>query len=186
MPDLPPFDGWDTPRFTPIPDQLLDEWLPHLSEAELKVLLYIMRRTFGFKKNSDAISLRQMAEGITRRDGTRLDHGAGVTLRSVQRALPGLLAKGLIEAEKHTTPTGDAATTIYRLRLKGRSQIGRTPGSGDYTATDNLSPDVQPESLPQETGAIDSGQEGPRSRIKAPTLADIVAGRAPTGKRQTD
>ena len=36
---------------------LFDELLPYLSEAELKVLLYIVRRTFGFKKEADAISV---------------------------------------------------------------------------------------------------------------------------------
>ena len=56
-PPPPPFGGWYTPRYTQVPDQLFDEWLPHLSEAELKVLLYIMRRTFGWKKDVDAISV---------------------------------------------------------------------------------------------------------------------------------
>src|SRR5690348_1032204 len=100
MPDeLPPFAGWDVPHFTPIPDQLLDEWLPHLTEAELKVLLYIMRRTFGFKKNADAISLSQMRDGITRRDGTRLDRGVGMAESSILRGVKGLVGKGLIERQ---------------------------------------------------------------------------------------
>jgi len=132
MPDpaLPAFDGWDTPHYTPIPDQLFDEWLPHLSEAELKVLLYIMRHTFGWKKDSDAISLRQMAEGILRRDGTPLDHGAGIALRSIQRALPLLEAKGLILAERQVAPDGGAATTVYRPRM-GCSQ-------NDYTGCQKI------------------------------------------------
>lgn len=120
---LPQFDGWDTPHFTPVPDQLFDDWLPHLSEAELKVLLYIMRRTYGFKKDQDAISLRQMAEGITTRNGKRLDHGAGITQRSVQRAVPMLLEKGLIQALPQRAPDGGYAATIYRLRLLGDDKL---------------------------------------------------------------
>ncbi len=51
MPELPPlqFGGFDAPHYTQTPDVLFDELLPYLSEAELKVLLYIIRRTFGFR-----------------------------------------------------------------------------------------------------------------------------------------
>ena len=51
------FPGFVFPTTTPVPDQLFDELLHRLSGAELKVLLYIVRRTFGFKKQSDDISL---------------------------------------------------------------------------------------------------------------------------------
>jgi hypothetical protein len=158
-PPLPDFDGWDAPHFTPIPDQLFDQYLLHLSEAELKVLLYIMRRTFGFKKNEDAISLRQMAEGITTRDGTRLDWGAGVALRSIQRAIPALLDKGLIEADKQFTSDGDPATTVYRLRMKGRSQIVRTTGQDAGAGDDNLAAGVRTESLQQDTVPQDTEEQ---------------------------
>ena len=52
-----------------MPDAFFDVVAPQLSEAELRVALYIIRRTFGFKKDSDTISLRQMVEGITTKDG---------------------------------------------------------------------------------------------------------------------
>ena len=45
------FSGFVCPTTTPVPDQLFDELLHRLSGAELKVLLYIVRRTFGFKKS---------------------------------------------------------------------------------------------------------------------------------------
>src|SRR5215207_9360313 len=64
-----PFDGFTRPNYTIVPDELFDRLLHQLSGAELKVLLYIIRRTFGFKKDSDRISLKQMAEGIRTRDG---------------------------------------------------------------------------------------------------------------------
>ena len=60
----PDWPGFDAPRYTPVPDDLFDLWLPHLSGAEVKVLLYICRRTFGFKKDADAISLAQITGGI--------------------------------------------------------------------------------------------------------------------------
>ena len=64
------FAGFSAPRYTQVPDQLFDELLSVLTGAELKVLLYICRRTFGFKKDSDNISINQMLNGIRRKDGT--------------------------------------------------------------------------------------------------------------------
>src|SRR4051794_23590747 len=94
--DRPPFAGFESPRYTPVPDVIFDELLPDLTEAELKVLLYIVRRTFGFKKDADAISLSQMVKGITRRDGTVLDRGTGLSESSVLRAKASLLERGII------------------------------------------------------------------------------------------
>ena len=44
-----PFRGFRSPSYTQVPDELFDELLVELSGGELKVLLYIIRRTFGFK-----------------------------------------------------------------------------------------------------------------------------------------
>ena len=87
------FEGFISPRYTQVPDEMFDELMAHLSGAELKVLLYIIRRTFGFKKDSDNISLKQICHGIITRDGEVLDHGTGLSLSTVQIALKGLIEK---------------------------------------------------------------------------------------------
>src|SRR3954451_6248111 len=92
----PAFQGFRFPNTTPVPDELFDELLADLSGAELKVLLYICRRTFGFKKESDRISLNQIANGIVTRDGKVLDKGTGLSKRHVQRALKALELKNAI------------------------------------------------------------------------------------------
>ena len=56
--------GFLRPTTTPTPDEIFDVWLSHLSGAETKVILYIVRRTFGFGKDADAISLSQICNGI--------------------------------------------------------------------------------------------------------------------------
>ena len=43
------YPGFLHPTTTPVPDDVIDELMPRLSEAGLKVLLYIVRRTFGFR-----------------------------------------------------------------------------------------------------------------------------------------
>src|SRR4028118_1479580 len=75
----PTFRGYSSPNYTPVPDELFDEQLPDLSGAELKVLLYVIRRTFGFKRESDTISLSQMLNGLRTRDGRVLDRGGGLS-----------------------------------------------------------------------------------------------------------
>lgn len=71
------YEGFSHPNYTPVPDDVFDLIAPQLTEAELRVLLYIVRRTFGFKKDSDAISLNQMIHGIKTRGGRVLDQGTG-------------------------------------------------------------------------------------------------------------
>jgi hypothetical protein len=112
------FDGFDALSFTPVPDILFDRIAPRLTEAELRVLLYIMRRTFGFKKRADDISLKQLVEGIRTKDGRVLDEGAGVVKSAAARATKGLVEKGIITAHRNASPErGDTATT-YALRFK--------------------------------------------------------------------
>ena len=111
------FKGFLSPRYTQVPNELFDELMVHLSGAELKVLLYIIRRTFGFKKDSDNISLRQICHGITTRDGEILDKGRGLSLSTVQIALKGLLEKNcVITARNRSKEKGDEPTT-YSLNM---------------------------------------------------------------------
>jgi len=51
-----------TPNFTQTPNDLFDHWLPILKESELKVLLVIMRKTFGWHKVRDKISVSQLSK----------------------------------------------------------------------------------------------------------------------------
>ena len=113
------FGGFQNPRYTPTPDELFDELLApgRLTEGELRVLLYIVRRTFGWKKDSDAISLSQLTDGIIRKDGTRLDWGAGVQRAAASRAVQGLERKGIILAARSHSAARGHETTTYQLRM---------------------------------------------------------------------
>ena len=81
------FEGFDRPQYTPGPDQLIDELMPHLTMAELKIVLYIARRSLGFKKSSDNISINQLTNGIVTKDGRRLDLGYGTVSSSPQTSI---------------------------------------------------------------------------------------------------
>src|SRR5215210_7779950 len=98
--DAPKFRGFRSPNYTQVPDELFDELLPDLSGAELKVLLYIIRRTFGFKRESDSISLSQMLHGLQTHNGRVLDRGAGVSKPTLLAALRSLEEKNIIQTER--------------------------------------------------------------------------------------
>lgn len=96
--------------FTAIPNTLLDDWLPQLTDTELRVMLYVLRRTVGYHQPEAAISLRlmQTATGITHRGrlATAVDH---------------LIALGLLQA---TRPGAGQAATLYAPVVTQRNQSG--------------------------------------------------------------
>ncbi len=131
------FEGFEPANTTPVPDILFDELLTELSGSELKVLLYIIRRTWGFKKDTDAISLNQFTEGIITKDGKQLDKGCGIKNRSaVTKALTSLEVKGRIVSTKGKDPLGDYATSLYSIRF-------RVVQNGDYRSAKQGLPVVQ-------------------------------------------
>ena len=111
------FRGFFSPRYTQVPDELFDELMAHLSGAELKVLLYIIRRTFGFKKDTDTISLNQICKGITTRRGEVLDCGTGLSQNAVLGALRGLITKNAIVAKRNSSPEKGHEPTTYSLNI---------------------------------------------------------------------
>jgi hypothetical protein len=145
------FGGFASPNFTSVPDEFFDELVPRLGNAEIRVLLYIIRRTFGFKKQTDAISLSQMVDGIVRKDGTRLDAGTGLKKAAVCRALTSLENSGIIIRTKQFASSGGAIATSYQLRMNEARIVnagaGQTPVYGERQGT-------QTPCLRRETGAV--------------------------------
>lgn len=111
------FKGFYAPNSTPVPDNFFDELMADLSESELKVVLYVMRRTFGFKKRDDNISLNQMLYGIVKKDGTRLDRGTGLSKPAITKATKSLVDRGVLIAERRFDEKGSNNPTNYRLNL---------------------------------------------------------------------
>jgi hypothetical protein len=125
-PGMAAFPGFRPPFYTMVPNELFDELLPEVSGAELKVLMYVCRRTFGFGKLEDGIGLTQMLDGLVAKDGRRLDHGCGIksktTLLSTIREL---VERRLLVAERRFNAVhGGSETTVYRLNVVA-------PGSGE-------------------------------------------------------
>ena len=175
MPEDPPFqfEGFESPNFTPTPDALFDVLLARISDAELRVLLYIIRRTFGFKKDSDTISLKQMTAGIITRDGRRLDFGAGLSKASAARGIKGLVDKGIVLAQRNQSQERGDEPTTYRLRFRDtvfNSETGGVPelrhgGTADLRQGGVSQRDTQ-ETVKQETVKQETVTNGYPSTIR--------------------
>jgi len=118
--------GFQSPNYTQVPDELFDELLPVLSGAELKVLLYIIRRTFGFKRESDNISLAQMLNGLTTRDGRALDGGVGLSKKTLLGAIHSLEERNVIITQRRQSVERGNEATSYRLNVIVPSQWEKT------------------------------------------------------------
>ena len=117
------FQGFSNPTTTPVPDVVFDTLMFFLTDPELRVLLYVIRRTFGFKKTADNISLKQLVEGIKTKDGKVLDLGTGVTKPTVTKAVKGLVEKGVIIAERNRSKERGDEPTTYRLRFREEDPV---------------------------------------------------------------
>lgn len=128
----PRFQGYASPNYTPVPDELFDEQLAELSGAELKVLLYVIRRTFGFKRESDNISLSQMLNGLRARDGRVLDRGVGLSKKTLLLAIKSLEEQNIILTERRRSQEKGDEPTSYRLNVRvGTAREEITPPVGE-------------------------------------------------------
>ncbi len=80
------------PNYFQCPNDLVDHWLPLLGEAEIKVLLLIIRKTFGWHKQRDRISLSQMQEftGLNRTNASKAIQSLtdkGIVLKEIEGIL---------------------------------------------------------------------------------------------------
>ena len=126
----PSHRGFHSPNTTQTPDEIFDYWLSVLSPAELKVLLYIVRRTYGFKKQSDSISLRQICEGIRKKSGEALDYGTGLSRTAAFQAVQSLERRGLIRVERQMAEDGVNQVNVYHLVFADASSEDDEGGVG--------------------------------------------------------
>ena len=85
---------------TQVPNNVFDRHLPHITGSELKVLLIVIRQTYGWidklsgkRKTRDRISISQFTTKT------------GLSRRSVTEAISSLQAQNLIKVMNHTGDT---------------------------------------------------------------------------------
>jgi hypothetical protein len=186
--------------FTMLPRQFLRHQMQDLSGAELKVMLYIFDHTLGYldqhgqRKIADAISRSQFLNGIQKADGTIVDRGAGISDRSLDRALDGLVRKGLIFRRHRLDEQGRYFTNRYELNLEGQSHSSqplpmpptRQTFSSPAALVTTVATPPQADLHPQNAGGVPAElpptpprilrdtKENLQERIKQNTLTPLV------------
>jgi hypothetical protein len=182
------FGGFSSPHYTQVPDDFFDVLLAELTPAEFKVAAYIVRRTFGWKKEADMISLSQMVNGIRRRDGSYVDRGTGLHKDTVIKAIKGLLLKGVIVRQRNASPERGFEATTYAIRMQG------DPLSEEATSlVDEADKGDQPPSSEKSTRDVEKPDQGDRPAWSArpTTLVGRLdrqddSSQQPTVQAQTD
>ena len=128
------FEGFTFPNTTPVPDEFFDVVAPRLGEAELRVTLYIIRRTFGFKKQSDDVSISQLCKGIIKKDGTVLDEGTGLSKPAVTKAVKSLVKKGILISERRKSKERGDEPTTYSLNIRAPYPVLSSLTRGGYSS----------------------------------------------------
>lgn len=176
------YEGFPSINGTIIPDDFFDVLMPELNEPEMRVLLYIFRRTFGFKKSSDDISLRQMVDGITTHEGRVLDRGAGVSKASAVRGVKGLIEKGIIVAQRNSSLEKGNLPTTYAVRFRQTALPGAIPAPQSTP----LSPTETSPTLPlshTETSPVSAQRQAPGAPERQALVSD--GDTQQTAKQQT-
>ena len=178
-----PFPGFHSPNYTMVPDELFDELLPELSGAELKVLLYIVRRTFGFKRDSDTISINQMLHGITTRDERVLDRGVGLTKKTLLAAIRSLEERNVILTQQRRSLERGNEPTSYRLNVVEATLGGKiTPPLGEKLHQGGgveITPSPRGKNYPTQDTVL-------QETVEQEKALEISSGQSQKGKRDDD
>jgi hypothetical protein len=165
--DFQNFEGFAAPGNTQVPDIFFDRIMVHLPDVELRVLLYFFRRTFGFKKFSDNISISQMTNGIQTRDGRILDYGCGLSRSGVTKGLRGLLSKNLIVATRRSDAKRGNLPTNYALNMTGVRKGDDALMADHAPEEDETAQRVPPLSSAVDKGVSLAGHKGSPQRAQA-------------------
>jgi 5-methylcytosine-specific restriction endonuclease McrA len=111
--------------YVKVPRFMLDR-MEDLTGAEVKVLLYMLRRTAGYGEDGPkVITCAEFQGGRKRADGTILEGGTGLSRAAILTTVKGLVAKGLLYQE----PVGLAPGYYVNRYTVYAPEGGETPGA---------------------------------------------------------
>jgi hypothetical protein len=113
------FAGFEEPRenWSKLPHALIEALPLMTSEAEVKVVLYVLRHTWGYHDADKRISIDEFARGRKKRDGLRLDAGCGLTDNTIKDGLRRAVEHGFIEVDEDSTDVA-RIKRYYKLRMR--------------------------------------------------------------------
>jgi DNA-binding Lrp family transcriptional regulator len=137
-------NGEFIPNFTQYPNEILDNWMPHLSGNQTKIINVFVRQIYGYHKEYDRISIRQISQKT------------GISISKVFKDVKSLISIGCIKilkkGDKHNSHLYQILNITEELpqRKHTRRNKGVTPeGTGCYPiGNSGVTPEVTVE-LPQ-------------------------------------
>lgn len=139
MNEAPAFSGFSDPseNWSKLPHQLIESLPIIKSAAELKVVLYVLRHTWGYREwhgEFKRISLDEFEHGRKRKDGTRMDGGVGMNREAIADGLRRAQEHGFIVCEVDDRDRG-------RIKKSYALRTYNTSPSGNSTQSENPTPD---------------------------------------------
>ena len=88
-------------NYTEMPLELIAALPEFKSLAELKIVLYVLRHTWGYREFDEGkrITVEEFENGRKRRDGTRIDSGVGMTENSIRSGIAKAVEHGFLSVE---------------------------------------------------------------------------------------
>lgn len=106
------------PKFFMTPNIYVDVLMPLLTPEEFMVLMFAVRRTLGFHKRQDRISLSQFCTG-TVKYGEAKDDGTGLSVNSVRNALKKLEQYKILTKVEDNNPLTNEGS-LYEIQFSSK------------------------------------------------------------------
>lgn len=184
--------GFANPNHTEVPNDLFDKFLPLMHESELKVVLHAIRKTRGYHRGSDEISLSQFvkATGLSRQavmDGLRAATERGI-IRELSKGKRGIRSYQLVYSGDQSTQatsldnrpepvySGDqtAPRLVYSVDTQNKEEIKQRETKKSSSARAKVvNPLVAQIKAHPAWQAFERGWDGIEPGIE-PTTADIT------------
>lgn len=118
------FQGFEYPRenWSKLPHALIDALPLFSSKAELAVVLYVLRWTWGCHDAYKRITLDEFENGRRRSDGSRLDGGVGMGRQAIIDGIRRAIAHGFLRVETDATD-GGRVRKFFSLNLNDLPEI---------------------------------------------------------------
>lgn len=151
------------------PNSIIDELLPELSHSELKCYLCVLRKTKGWNKEEDAISVSQFMK-VT-----------GLSNKAVISACESLVEREILERK-----SGDRNTGIYSIRTYKTATSEKSSLVKNFPATSEKSSPVTSEKSSHTINNIKNNIQNTNKKNTKKSVLDLLADFGITGQLADD
>ena len=147
------FQGFEEPKenWSKLPHQLIDA-LPEIKTiGEMKVVLYVLRHTWGYRDEYKRITMDEFENGRKRKDGTRLDSGTGLSKPTIRAGIKSAVEDGFLFVSTDITDPG---------RVKKLYSLAEYGGKKLYPRGKETLPRTEKETIKKETTNMPQGGAG--------------------------